>query len=422
MTFKKTCKNCGKIILLKYKSELKRKKFCSIKCSHLYKKEHNLYSTRYVRCHHLIHDKVKNFKNSYKFTKRNKYGRWGDEKPISIEKCIKCKKKFYKYNPAQIYCEHNKRRKKMSHQYRYPEIKRLGDDENKDIFTYGDDYIYICEKVDGGNFSMWLAEDGVHFASRNRDLTLENDTKMFEGYQKYLRDHLNNIKEVLNPNYIYFMECMTPHTLHYNNAPKFIGFDIRLKRMKNAEGQGFFLARELREQEFNRLGIPNVPLIWKGTVKELKNIELRNLIGKSAYGDIMMEGLVIKNVSRKHPIENHQIYAKIVRSEFKEENRVIFGTGIKNKNSDTSKIIEEFCTDARIRKAVLHFTDEGDKLELKLMAKVPTYVIKDILKEESSTIFDKYKFVDFKEMKQKVPKICLRVINEMMEGYVEAKV
>ena len=302
----------------------------------------------------------------------------------------------------------------MTHQYRYPEIKTLGDDDNRDIFTFSDDYIYICEKVDGGNFSMWLADDGVHFASRNRDLTLENDTKMFEGYQKYLREHLANIREVLNPNYIYFMECMAPHTLHYSNAPKFIGFDIRLKRTKNSEGQGFFLARELREQEFNRLGIPNVPLIWKGTVGELKKIELRSLIGKSAYGDIMMEGLVIKNVSRKHPTENHQVYGKIVRQEFKEENRVIFGKGIKNKNSDSNKIVEQFCTDARIRKAVLYFIDNGDKLELQLMSKVPHYIIKDIFKEEILTIIDNYKFIDLKEIKQLVPKICLRVIKEMM--------
>jgi len=49
------------------------------------------------------------------------------------------------------------------------------------------------------------------------------------------------------------------------------------------------------------------------------------------------------------------------------------------------------------------------------MSKVPSYVIKDILKEEFTTVFDKYKFIDFKEMKQKVPKLCLRVINEMME-------
>jgi hypothetical protein len=44
---------------------------------------------------------------------------------------------------------------------------------------------------------------------------------------------------------------------------------------------------------------------------------------------------------------------------------------------------------------------------------------KDILKEEFTTIFDKYKFIDFKEMKQAVPKQCLRVITSMMQEQLE---
>lgn len=296
---------------------------------------------------------------------------------------------------------------------KYIDIERLGHEDNKDLFTFQEDTIFCEEKVDGGNFSMWLESDGIHFGSRNRDLTLENDTKMFAGFQTWLREHLSKIKEVLNPNYIYYMECMATHTIKYNNPPMFIGFDIRHKRSNNSEDVGLFLGREAREQEFNRLQIENVPLIWRGTVRELKELNIRELIPKSKYFDGYAEGIVLKNLCRKHPHGNHQLYAKVVRDEFKEDNRAVFGN-VRNKMSDTSKIIEEFCTDARIRKAVLHFVDEGDVLELKLMAKVPHYVIKDIMKEEILTIIDKYKFIDLKEMKSKIPKICLRVINEMI--------
>lgn len=127
----------------------------------------------------------------------------------------------------------------------------------------------------------------------------------------------------------------------------------------------------------------------------------------------IMEGLVIKNYCRKHPHGNYQLYAKVVRDEFREDNKAVFGS-VRNKNSDSSKIIDEFCSDARIRKAVLHFIDEGEELTLKLMSKVPHYVIKDIFKEEILTIIEKYKFVDLKEIRQKVPKKCLIVINEMI--------
>ena len=301
---------------------------------------------------------------------------------------------------------------------KYPDIERLGHEDNKDIFLSGEDTLVIEEKVDGGNGSFWLEEDGIHFGSRNRDLTLENDTKMFAGLQKYLRDHFSLIEEVINPNYIYYFEWMTKHTINYINAPPIIGFDIRIKYSNNSEGESLFLGRETREQEFNRLKIVNVPLVWRGKVSELKKLEIRELIPKSEYFDGLAEGIVIKNYCRKHPRENHQLYAKLVRDEFKEDNKAVFGN-VRNKNSDTSKIVEEFCTDARIRKVVLHFTDEGEKLELKLMSKVPHYVIEDIMKEEILTIIKKYKFIDLKELKQKVPKLCLRVISEMMEEKIE---
>jgi len=296
---------------------------------------------------------------------------------------------------------------------KYPSIERLGHDDNREILMFPDDMLFIEEKVDGGNGSFWLEEDGIHLGSRNRDLTLENDDKMFALQQSWLKNHLIEKKIKLNPEYIYYIEFMQQHTIAYTNVPHVIGLDIRLKYAKNQEGFGLFLAREAREQEFVRLEIENVPLIWKGKVGELTKLSIRDLIPKSKYYDGFAEGIVIKNYSRKAREGNHQLYAKLVRDEFKEDNRAVFGN-VKDKNSDTSKIIMQFCTDARIRKAILHFLDEGDKLEMKLMSKLPSYVIKDILKEEFTTIYDTYKFVDFKEMKQKVPKLCLKVINEMM--------
>lgn len=296
---------------------------------------------------------------------------------------------------------------------KYIDIERLGHEDNKDIFLSGEDTLVVEEKVDGGNGSFWLEDDGIHFGSRNRDLTLENDTKMFEGFQKQLREHLANIKEIINPNYIYYFEWMQKHTISYTKAPFVIGFDIRIKHSANSEDSGLFLGRDAREQEFNRLQIENVPLVWRGSVNDIKKMEIRELIPKSKYFDGMAEGIVIKNYCRKHPHQNHQLYAKLVRDEFKEDNKAVFGN-VRNKSSDTSKIIQEFCTDARIRKAVLLHIDNGDKLELKLMAKVPHYVIQDMFKEEILAIIDKYKFIDLKEIRQKVPKLCLNVLNEMI--------
>ena len=300
---------------------------------------------------------------------------------------------------------------------KFPDIARLGHDDNKEILTHDDDTLVIEEKVDGGNGSFWLEEDGVHLGSRNRDLTIENDSKIFARQQIQLRELLQDLESKgikLNADYIYYIEWMAKHTISYTNAPFLIGLDIRLKHANNEEGLGMFIGRDSKEQEFKRLNIECVPCIWRGTTKELKLLNIRELIPKSKYYDGFAEGIVIKNYCRKSTQGNHQLYAKLVRDEFKEDNKAVFGN-VKNPHSDTLKIVEEFCTDARIRKAVLKFVNEfNDKLDLRLMAKVPSYVIKDILKEEFGTIYEKYKFIDFKEMKQKVPKLCLRIINEMM--------
>ncbi len=295
---------------------------------------------------------------------------------------------------------------------KYPDIERLGHPDNLELLKYGEDSLVIEEKVDGGNGSFWLEKDGVHIGSRNRDLTKEDDKKAFAKQRITLLKLLS--KKELNPDYYYYIEWMALHTINYTNVPDLLGFDIRLKRNFEGEGAGLFIGRDKREQEFNRLGIENVPIIWRGKVSELKKKNVTDLISKSKYYDGKAEGIVLKNYVRKATVGNHQLYAKVVTDEFKEDNKAVFG-GIRQKNSDTSKIIQEFVTDARIRKIVLKQVNEYNQpLTLRLMKVVPTETIKDVLKEEYQSIFENYSFIDFKEMKQKVAKKCLKLINEMI--------
>lgn len=298
--------------------------------------------------------------------------------------------------------------------FKYPEIERLGHEDNRDILLFDEDNIIIEEKVDGGNGSFWLDDDtGLTYeGSRNRNLITDQDEKTFARQRIKLRELLKDKK--LNSDYIYYIEWMQKHTINYTNAPEVIGIDIRLKHSAKEEGCGLFLGRETREQEFNRLGIENVPMIWRGTAKQLRETEIMTLIPKSKYYDGFAEGIVIKNYARKARSGNHQLYAKLVRDEFKECNKAVFG-GVKNKESDTYKIFEEFATDARIRKIILTLlNEEGMKLELPLMKYLPSRVTKDILKEEFGTIYEKYKFIDFKELRSLVTKRCLAVIKDMM--------
>lgn len=294
--------------------------------------------------------------------------------------------------------------------YKYPDICRLGSDENRDILAFNEDFIIVEEKFDGGNGCFYLNKDGlIHEQSRNRDLTEEKDEKTFIRQRLALRETLKG-KE-LNPDYLYYIEWTAQHTISYTNAPHFIGFDIKLRHNAANEGLGLFVGRETKEQEFARLGIECIPLVWKGTANELKKLEITSLIGKSKYYNGYMEGVCIKNYSRKDSF-GHQLMAKVVRDEFKEANKCVFG-GIKHPDSDTCKIVEQFATEARARKMINYLTkEEGLKLEMALMKYLPTRLAKDILKEEFSSIYENYKFLDFKEFKMRIMKICLLVLQE----------
>ena len=301
----------------------------------------------------------------------------------------------------------------MSQFKKYPKIYHLGSEENNEFFEFGEDTVVIEEKVDGGNGSFWIDDDNnIHVGSRNRDLTTEEDEKTFAKQRATLQEKLEG-KE-LSKDYIYYIEWMATHTIKYDTAPDVIGIDIRAKRSMIEGEYGLFLARDLRTQLFDEIGIENVPLIWRGKINELKKMEVTSLIGPSKYYKGKMEGIVMKNYCRKSRQGNHQLYAKIVADEFKENNKAIFG-GVRKKNTDTEKIVTQYCTDARVKKQILKLVNEDNlPLGMELMSRLPREVANDILQENISGIFDAYKWIDFAQFKKMISHNCVRVLKEYM--------
>lgn len=301
---------------------------------------------------------------------------------------------------------------------KYPSIERLGHEENSCMKDYLDDNIYITEKVDGGNGSFFVDENGlVHECSKNRDLITEgSNEKTFIKERLALRNVLKG-KE-LNPDYYYYIEWMKKHTLRYVNVPPVIGYDILLATGEYG-GADLFLNDGVMRKEFERLEIPVVQLVNKMKVKDFLKQDINDFIKKSAYADFLMEGIVGKVYGRKNQW-GRQIMFKVVREEFKEQNAIVFGSIKSSKVEDTEKIVQQFCTDARIRKIVLKLVNEESLiLSRSLMSRVPSEVIKDILKEEFTGIYENYKSIDFKVMKQLVPKRCLKVIDELLMNNVK---
>ena len=305
---------------------------------------------------------------------------------------------------------------------KYPKIYRLGSEDIKEFMDFGEDLITIEEKVDGGNGSFWIDDDKkIHVGSRNRDLVQEEDEKTFAKQRATLKELLE--KKVLvngelkdrkiDPDYYYYIEWMAKHSISYTNAPDIIGLDIRAKRSMT-EDFGLFISREEKERLFNELGIETTPLVGIMSINELHKKDVLGMIPQSKYYDGKAEGIVLKNYSRKAKHGNYQLFAKVVAEEFKEKNKLVFGS-IKNKETDTEKIVTQYCTDARIVKHIEKLRNEENlPLRMELMRHLPRGVSQDILTEEITGIFDAYKWMDFKSFKQLITKKCCRVLKNYM--------
>ena len=308
---------------------------------------------------------------------------------------------------------------------KYMDIARLGHEDNYGILDTQDDVVTITEKVDGGNGQFRLYMDEIKgprflFGTRNNHFTIDTHSpqqKQFGENAQYVADIVKDPTK-LNPDYIYFGEWMKKHTLQYDWAatPKFVGFDIFCLSAGN------FIPDAPMREEFERLGIPTIPLIFKGKISEVDITRLENFIGRTKFGECQMEGIVIKNYFRKS-VYGRQLFAKIVRQEFKELNQVTFGGGsnLNKLTDDTSKFIDTYYTDARIRKAILRLLDDGMKLDRSLMHHLPKAVSDDTWKEESWDVIKDFNMVRFDIIKKNAPKKCLMVLDTVIkERFLES--
>lgn len=305
--------------------------------------------------------------------------------------------------------------------HKYAEIERLGHEENYGILSVPEDVVVIQEKIDGGNAQFRLWEREIIFGTRNNHFRIGDtgspQTKQFGANASWVIDEMskqfnagNEWANVLNPDFIYYGEWCKKHTINYDweKMPAFIGFDI-YNLMKHQ-----YIPYEAVKLEYSRLGLPVVSLLFRGKIGEIDITRLENFVDHSNYYDGMMEGIVIKNYFRQN-VYGRQLFAKIVRQEFKEANMGVFGMKPGKVHDDTVKFMETFYTEARIRKAIHRLIDEGGlKLERGLMHHLPRAVAEDVWKEETWTIMKAFDNINFGLLKKSAPKLCLRVLDALM--------
>ena len=272
---------------------------------------------------------------------------------------------------------------------KYTDIVRYGKSGTKDVLKKGG-YITITEKMDGANASFRIDKTnplGISCYSRNKPLDAESN---LGGFYEWVLNNIVPIKDKLNPNYIYYGECMNPHKVKYKEEiyKNFYMFSI----WDLSEELNQYLSDDIVKFEAKKLDIKTVNYFYEG---EFINYDhLMNFVGKS---DLTLEpntgeGIVIKNVDYFDKY-NRQCFVKLVSDKFTEIKKQ------KVPKTDKSMIegyieLMSVLTRARVDKMLYKIVDEGiipdEDICIENMGNILKIinglVYEDILKEESEVI------------------------------------
>jgi len=236
---------------------------------------------------------------------------------------------------------------------KYHHIEKLGHEEVEDIL---EGIVNIYPKLDGTNASIWLDENGtLQAGSRNRQLTLEQDNAGFLNWvkdQKGLEAFLNRF-----PGMRLYGEWLVPHSLktYRDDAWKrFWVFDCEIN--------GILYPAERMSEEFERFNIDFItPLAMIENPSEEQLIRIMNETNTFLIEDGAGpgEGIVIKQYGEWRNRFGDQVWAKMVRNEFKEMNKKSFGLKVtKGEKQVEVEIVNEFVTDALVKKELAKIVHE----------------------------------------------------------------
>lgn len=321
----------------------------------------------------------------------------------------------------------------FTHHRRYDKIHRFGHSDTVEFFNFDNECV-IEEKVDGANFQFAVAGKPskgtplpLRFGSRNQ--TTDKGDNQWAEYIQAMEDTLEGKFDLLNPEYVYYVEVMKPHTIQYDweNTPPILGLDVY--DVETCQ----YLPYDEKVEIFEELGIEVVPLLWKGTVFELAEklsetaskpdtSKLEDLVPKSQYRDDdgLAEGIVVKIYDRVNRY-GRPLFAKFVTDMFKEQNRNWHKNQQKKKGKKQEEpepheeVVGVYATPARIRKCIMRLAEESGKdIGLPMMGDLIKMVSEDILEEEIVAISYKHPSFNFKRFRNTLAPVIKKEIEEFL--------
>lgn len=301
----------------------------------------------------------------------------------------------------------------------YMHLERFGNDEVQGI-ELGRTYVF--PKIDGTNASTWLGHDGGEFlcsGSRTRELSEASDNA---GFHKWVIDPKaeHNLFSFHNDdwNLRLYGEWLVPHSFKgYREDAwrKFYVFDVYNDKTEQ------YLPYEVYQPLLEHYGIEYIPPL--AIVKSGSYDHFLRLLDENRYlcpdGGEPGEGIVIKNYDFYNKY-GRQVWAKIVRQEFKEIHAKAMGAPEINSGlMNEERIVNRSLTSALVDKTYAKIladkwdvkTDSPVGWSSKFIPELLDRVFYDIIKEE---LWDAWKEIKFETINGKVLKsLVIRRIKEL---------
>lgn len=284
----------------------------------------------------------------------------------------------------------------------YKKIYRLGVEETEGILQ---GKVYIQEKVDGANTSIWVEDGVICMGSRSKKIT-----EGFNGFCAYVAMN-EPIKKLLadHPDYRLHGEWLVRHTVVYKETSykKFYMYDI-------SDETGKFMELVDVERIAGKYGIP-FPQIFD-VIDNPTEEQINKFVGLTNLGE-QGEGVVLKNPAFVNKFGEQQ-YAKVVTQKFKEDNALVFGGN--NKHSETyweMYIINKYMTLERVQKLIHKIQPTVDEpMGLQHTPRIANSAFHDMMTEEIWEICKKVGTVDFKELNKLAQKKAVQIYKDLITG------
>lgn len=265
----------------------------------------------------------------------------------------------------------------------FPKVYNLGHRAIDGIFDHP---VTVEEKLDGSQFSFALI--GGDLRMRSKGAVVRPETAgMFDLAVQSVSERRDDLKD----GWIYRAEYLSKpkhNTLTYDSVP-----DGNLAVFDIETGEQHFLSHDEKVEEARRLGLGSVPLLHEGEVGSFDDL-MAFMDRESILGGPTIEGLVVKNYEL-FTADKKVAMGKHVSEGFKEKHSKDWRKRNPTRGDVVERLIKDYATEARWRKAVQHLRERGGLQEAPqdigpLMKEVAQDIHEEDRDEIAGVLFDHF--------------------------------